>query len=312
MLDQYLHEFLYFQNEIRMVLIGRTGSGISVSGNSILKQVCFRSDSSVSSVTKTCCIGITERNGKVVKVVDTPGLFGNSMIVDKIKLEILNCFTLISPGPHVIVYVLRIGRFTNEEIQGIERFLHMFGGNPLQYTIILFTGVDDLEWNQLQVSNKEYLNDVPITLKKLIDGCSGRCVFFNNRLSNSENPNIQLDNFFMEVDKMLKKNQDNGKPYYTDNLSTQIGEDVSVCAEKSDEANCRYPYLPQVAGGTGIVIATTGVVFLGSTSLLVLPVVGLGIGIGLKYFKYSKKPNDKLSKVLEEIKEDSNIQCTLS
>lgn len=301
----------FFQNEIRIVLVGRTGSGISASGNSILQHVCFHSDSSGSSVTKTCCIGTTERDGKTVKVVDTPGLFGNIMTVDEIKREIFNCLALISPGPHVIVYVLRIGRFTNEEIQGVEKFLHIFGGNPLQYTIILFTGVDDLECDQ--VSNEEYLNNAPIYLQELVEGCSKRCVFLNNRLLNSKDSEHQAEDIFKLVKEMLKKNYLKKQPYYKNNIISQIAEDERTCVgNKHDKAICIPPYFKQIAGGS--IVLATGMACFGIGPTL-LPIVGAGV-VGMvgvsKYYNGLSKPNDERKIGLEEIKEDSSIQCTIS
>ncbi|VDI59728.1 Hypothetical predicted protein [Mytilus galloprovincialis] len=290
---------------------------MSSTGNSILGQTVFITESSGSSITNKCCIGTTKRDRKIVKVVDTPGFFGNSLTIEEIRQEVLNCFYLTKPGPHAIFYILRIGRFTNEEIQGVKRFLEIFGGDPLQYTVIILTGVDDLEWNHS--STEEYLDNAPITLKKLIEACNKRCVFFNNRLSNSENQNIQLKKLFTKVEKMLKDNKERKMPYYTNDIITQIGKGASLCAANEHvEADCRFPKLPKVAaggaaaaGGAGAVIG--GVFLFGLPGVVMLPAVGLvGIKIGYDWYKDSKKPNDKLSKVLEEIKEDSNIQCTIS
>ncbi|XP_063436269.1 uncharacterized protein LOC134717706 [Mytilus trossulus] len=264
--------------EIRLVLIGRTGSGISASGNSILQQVCFQSDSSGSSVTKTCCIGTSKRNGMIVKVVDTPGLFSNIMTVDEIKLAILNCFSLISHGPHVIVYVLRIGRFTEEEIQGVKRFLQIFRGNPLQYTMVLFTGQDDLEWNEM--SNEEYLNSAPIYLKKMVEACSRRCVFFNNRLSNSVTSDLQLDEFFKTVGKILEENRIE-MPYYTNQMCTEIEED-------DFKAKHKKRILTQMKRG-GVAFATGLFMFAITGDTLFSVVVGIGTGIAvLSYVNYVK------------------------
>lgn len=307
MLDIYFINLL-FQSEIRMVLIGRTGSGISASGNSILKQACFQSDSSGSSVTKTCCIGTTERGGKIIKVVDTPGLFGNIMTVDEIRCEILNCFTLISPGPHVIVYVLRIGRFTDEEIQGVKRFLQVFGGNPLHYTIILFTGVDDLEWDQ--TSNEEYLKNAPSYLKELVKACCRRFVFFNNRLSSSVESDFQLDDFFETVEKMLEVNKKR-IPYYTYQICTHINEDAHYDGVLKQEKDVCNRQSRQISGGIALVAGCFAVALTGNP---IPAVVGLGTGItAITYFSDVKETNDALNTVLDEIKKnDSTRLCTIS
>lgn len=58
----------------------------------------------------------------MVKVVDSPGLFGNRLTKDEIKREIINGFKLTLSGPHAILYILRIGRFKNEEVNGVKCF----------------------------------------------------------------------------------------------------------------------------------------------------------------------------------------------
>lgn len=280
---------------------------MSSTGNSILRQKDFISYSSGSSITKNCCIGTTKRDGKTVKVVDTPGFFGNSLTLDEIRHEVLNCFYLTKPGPHAILYILRIGRFTNEELQGVRSFLEIFGGNPLKHTVIVLTGVDDLKWNES--STEEYLNNAHTTFKTLINECNGRCVFLNNRLSNSKDADNQLDELFIVVEKMLKENNLSKDPYYTNHIFTQIGEDMRICVEnKPIEATCTSPY---IRGGstllvTGLVCAVTGV-------SLWLPVVAGVVTMTMSFRQNNlKKSDDKLSKVLEEIKEDRIIQCIIS
>lgn len=300
--------FFSFQNEVRIILLGRTGSGISASGNSILKDAFFRSETSGSSVTKECCIGTTTRPGTFVRVVDTPGFFGNILTKDEIRHEIVNCLTLISPGPHIILYILRIGRFTDEDVQGVRSFLEIFGGNPLQHTILLFTGVDDLECDQ---SNREdYLKNAPICLRALVKDCNFNCVFFNNRLSKCEDN--QVTELFTIVEEILKKNQH--QSYNTNQMLERIKEESSFIAEcKREHEKCTQLKTKQLTKG-GAVLAT-GILAFGVTGLVLLPMVGMGIGIGLTYVSYRndlQKAKDKLSKVIDEIKEERILQCSIS
>lgn len=179
------------------------------------------------------------------------------------------------------------------------------------------TGVDDLEWNKS--STEEFLNNAPITLTKLINECSGRCVFFNNRLSNSVDADSQLDELFIVVGKMLKENNLSKDPYYTNEIFTQIGEDMRICVEnKPDEATCVSPYMaeggtvPLLKAGGGTLFATEMVCAVTGGPLW-LPFVAGFVTMGCCHrYNILKKSDDKLRKVLEEIKEDSIIQCTIS
>ena len=60
--------------ERNLVLVGRTGNGKSVMGNSILGRRAFKSKVGSSEDTKTCEMQRTMlKDGQVVNVIDTPG-----------------------------------------------------------------------------------------------------------------------------------------------------------------------------------------------------------------------------------------------
>ncbi|KAK7922347.1 hypothetical protein WMY93_009249 [Mugilogobius chulae] len=154
-----IHNSLPAGDPLRIVMIGKTGVGKSSVGNTLVGKKRFISASTPGSVTKHC---------------------KRERVKSQREIHV--------PGPHVLLLVMQVGRFTEEEENCVEALEKLFGPHASRFMMVLFTRGDDLGDRSIN----QYVQSGNPKFRHVIERCGNRYHVFNNKKRQDRSQVIQL------------------------------------------------------------------------------------------------------------------------
>ncbi|XP_051806555.1 GTPase IMAP family member 4-like isoform X1 [Acanthochromis polyacanthus] len=139
--------------ELRIVLFGKSDDKKAALGNIIVRKKEFSVPGFLGG--KQCEAVHGTWNMKPLTVVKTPDVF--SLSVEKVREEMKRCVDLCSPGPNVLLLLVKPSDFTEENRKTLKFILSLFGEDSFKHSMVISTY--NHQWNETSVSVNQLLQE---------------------------------------------------------------------------------------------------------------------------------------------------------
>ncbi|MEQ2300172.1 hypothetical protein AMECASPLE_022574 [Ameca splendens] len=178
----------------RIVLLGEKGAGKSTLGNTIFGETVFNPGRTT--------IQSKSAHERRITVLETPGFSNADQPEGELKDEMARCTSRFTPGPHVFLIVLNVGKSHEEQLAVFDKVSKCFSEEAFKYAAVVFTHADQLPE---RMNIEQYIKQKR-SLEDLVMKCTGQYLVIDHKCSPG-NEKKQMSQLINMIDKIVIDNK---------------------------------------------------------------------------------------------------------